>query len=461
MKIGTKGTAWNMTEGSPAGLIFRFTLPMIIGNLFQQFYNLTDSIIVGRFVGSNELGGIGSTGSIGFLIFSLGYGISAGLGILVAILYGAREGERLTRAIYNGFYAVFGVSVLITLIGYFSAETILTWMNTPPEVFPHALLYLRVTMLGSTATMFYNAVSSVMRSFGDSRTPLYILIFACLVNVALNFALVFRWGVLGVAVATIAAQTLSALLGYLCAYIRLPQVRLCRGALRPDGELLRKCVRLGFPIAGQNGLIALSCIALQVVVNGFGDVVVTANFAVSKIEQLVQQPYGSLSSALSTFTGQNVGARRIDRVRQGFRVGLIAMLAFSAVMVLVIQLFGRAFLSIFVVEEEIIAIGAKALRITSWFYVFLGLIYVVRGTLNGAGDILYSALNGIVELCCRVGLAKPLTLVPFIGVWGCFLCSGLTWMITGLLSFVRYLTRLWNKSPGLSSDAAVETSAAV
>ena len=460
MKIGTKGTAWNMTEGSPASLILRFTVPMMIGNLFQQFYNLADSIIVGRFVGSNELGGIGCTGSIGFLIFSLGYGISAGLGILVAILYGAREGQRLTRAIYNGFYAVLCVSVIITLAGFFSAEKLLIWMNTPSEVFPHALQYLRVTMLGSTATMLYNAVASVMRSFGDSKTPLFILIFACITNVALDFTLVFRYGVLGVAVATIIAQALSALLGYICAYKKLPQVRLCEGALRPDGELLRKCIRLGFPIAGQNVLIALSCIALQVVVNGFGEVVVTANIAVSKIEQLVQQPYGSLSSALSTFTGQNVGARRLDRVRQGFRVGLVAMLIFSAAMVLIIQLFAGAFLSIFVVEEEIIAIGTRALRITSWFYVFLGLIYVVRGTLNGAGDILYSALNGIVELGCRVGMAKPLTMIPAVGMWGCFLCSGLTWMVTGLLSLLRYFTRPWNKNPEQENQTAAVSSAA-
>lgn len=446
MKNHGKTTGWDMTEGPPANLILRFTLPMMIGNIFQQFYNLVDAIVVGRFVGGSELGGIGCTGSIHFLIFSLGYGVSTGIGILAAILLGSREKERLTQAIYNGFYAVFGVSVLITLLGFCGAEAILTWMDTPAEVFPYALTYLRVTMLGSAVTMFYSAISSVMRAFGDSKTPLLILVLSCVVNVALDLLLVlqFRMGVLGVALATVVAEGLSAVLGFLCASRTLPLFRCTRNALKPNKALLGKCIRLGFPIAGQNVLIALSCMALQVVVNGFGGAVVTANIAVSKIEQLVQQPYGSLSSALSAFTGQNIGANRQDRVRQGFRVSAIAMVAFSAVVTAVIQIFAEPLLSIFVTEPEIISIGVKALRITSWFYVFLGLIYVARGTLNGAGDTTYSAINGVVELCCRVGLAKPLTKISFIGVWGCFLCSGLTWMITGLLSLARYHSGRWN-----------------
>lgn len=437
----------DMTTGPPGRLIFRFAIPLMVGNLFQQLYNLVDSIVIGRFVGGTELGGIGCTSSIDYLIFSLGYGVSSGIGIMVAILYGAREKERLTRAIYNGFYAILGASMVITALGYLGAQTILTWMNTPAEVFPYAKSYLQITMLGSTATMFYSAVSSVMRSFGDATTPLYILIFCCILNVVLDlvFVLCFKMSVAGVAWATVISQALSAVLGYMLACRNIPQMRCSRDALRVDWKLLRMCIRLAFPIAGQNVMIAASCIVLQTVVNGFGELVVTANMAVAKIEQLVQQPYGSLSSALSAFTGQNVGAHRTDRVRQGFRVGLWMMAGFSAIMVVVMQMFGRQILSVFVVETQIIEIGVKALRITSWFYVFLGLIYVARGILNGAGDTGYSAINGIVELVCRVGLAKPLTMIPFVGVWGCFLCSGLTWMTTGLLSLGRYLSGRWNR----------------
>ena len=207
-----------------------------------------------------------------------------------------------------------------------------------------------------------------------------------------------------------------------------------------------QCMRLGLPIAAQNALIALSCIVLQAVVNGFGEKVVTANTAVAKIEQLVMQPYNSLSSALSAFTGQNVGAGKKERVRQGFRTGLIFIGGVSLIMLFVMQLFGHGILSVFVEDSDVIDIGIKALRITSCFYFFLGLIYVVRGTLNGAGDTVYSGMNGIVELCCRIGLAAPLTRIPAIGMWGCFLCSGLTWTITGLLSLRRYLGGKWQRT---------------
>lgn len=435
-----------MTEGSPAGLILRFTFPMMIGNIFQQFYNMVDAVVIGRFVGGSELGGIGCTGSIHYLIFSLGYGVSIGIGVLIAILLGNGEKKRLTRAIYNGFYAIFGVSLLITILGVFGAETILKWMDTPAEVFPHALIYLRVTMLGSAVSMLYSAVSSVMRAFGDAKTPLLILAVSCVVNVVLDlvFVLQLHMSVLGVALATVVAQGLSAVLGFICASRTLPLFRCTRDALRPDRALLSKCIRLGLPIAGQNVLIALSCIALQTVVNGFGEAVVTANIAVSKIEQLVQQPYGSLSGALSAYTGQNIGANRQDRVRQGFRVSVMAMVAFSIAVTAVMQFFARPLLGIFVTDSAVIDIGVTALRITSCFYVFLGLIYVVRGTLNGAGDTAYSAINGVVELACRAGMAKPLTTIPQVGVWGCFLCSGLTWMTTGLLSLARYVSGRWN-----------------
>ena len=220
-------------------------------------------------------------------------------------------------------------------------------------------------------------------------------------------------------------------MGYIMAYRNIPAMRIRPGALQPDKALLKECVRLGLPMAAQDALIAVSCIVLQTVVNGFGEVVVTANIAVSKIEQLVQQPFGSLSGAMAAFTGQNIGAHRTDRVKQGFKVGMVCMLIFNALMVAIIQIFSPQILSIFVVDPEIIDIGSKALRLTSWFYVFLGLIYVARGTLNGAGDAAYAAMNGAVELVCRICFAKPLTLIPGIGMWGCFLCSGLTWMGTG------------------------------
>ncbi len=438
----------DMTEGRAASLLLRFTIPLLAGNVFQQFYNLVDSIVVGRFVGSNELGGIGCTGSINYLIFSIGYGMSAGVGIQIAMLFGAGERERLTKAIYNSFYVLTGAAMLITLTGFLGAEYILGLMDTPPGVMSYGVTYLRLTALGSIAGIMYNGFSSIMRAFGDTSTPLAILVAACVCNGVLDLILVlgFRMGVAGVAAATVAAQLLAAVVSFLCAYRRIPCFRFDRQALVPDRELIGQCMRLGLPIAAQNALIALSCMVLQAVVNGFGEKVVTANTAVAKIEQLVMQPYNSLSSALSAFTGQNMGAGKKERVSRGFRTGLVFIGGVSLLMLLVMQFFGRNILSVFVKDGDVIEIGMNALRITSFFYIFLGLIYVVRGILNGAGDKVYSGMNGIVELCCRIGLAAPLTQIPAIGMWGCFLCSGLTWMITGLLSLRRYLGGKWQKA---------------
>lgn len=445
MKTKMKGTAVSMTEGSPAGLILRFTLPMMVGSIFQQLYSLVDAIVVGRFVGSTELGGISCAGSIDFIIFSLGTGIAAGLGVLIAILVGARDQERLTKAIYNGLYTLLGTAAVVTVIGFFGSGTFLTWMNTPTENFPHAHTYLRIVMAGSAAPILYNGVSSVMRSFGDSKTPLVILIFACLMNVALDLllVLVFHMGVAGVAIATIIAQGSSALLGIFFALKNIPEFRPRKGCMGLDRHLLGKTVRLGLPMAAQNMLIALSCAVLQTVVNGFGQMVVAANMAVSKVEQLVHQPYNALSTALSTFTGQNIGAAKPHRVKQGLRFSTMCMLAFSALMIAVMFLFGHPIMTLFVEEEEILSIGATALKITSVFYPFLGLIYMYRGVLNGAGDVTFCAMYGIIELVCRTCMAAPLTKIPGVGMWGVFLCTGLTWAFTGVLCALRYRSGKW------------------
>ena len=450
MASSAKSTAWNMTEGAPSSLLLRFSIPLLIGNLFQQFYSLVDSVVIGRFVGENELGGIGCTGSIDFLIFSIGYGMSADIGILVATMFGAGEKERLTKAIYNCAYVLLGAAALITLIGFFGAPAILTLMRTPENLYPHALLYMRVVALGSTGNLFYGGISAVMRSFGDSKTPLLILLLSCVINICLDLllVLVFHMGVLGVALATLIATVISAVVSYLAARRTLPLFRYRKGAFKPDKGLIGRCIRLGMPLAGQNMLIALSCMALQFVVNGFGDVLVTANTAVSKIEQLVQQPFSSLATALSAYTGQNIGARRGDRVKQGLRAGIRYAAVVSLVMLAVMQFGGKYILGIFVTDPEIIRVGVMGLRITSWFYIFLGLLYVVRGVLNGAGDAVYSAINGIIELVCRFSLAAPLAAIPFIGQKGVFLCTGMTWTITGVISLIRYLRGNWKKRLG-------------
>ena len=445
-------TAWDMTEGKPTSLLLRFSIPLLIGNVFQQLYSMVDSVVIGRFVGANELGGIGCAGSIDYLVFSIGYGMSSAVGILVAILYGAGEKERLNRAIYNCFYILFAASLLIAGIGFCGAGWFLQLLNTPEELFPHAEMYLKVVFLGNIATIYYGGISSVMRAFGDSKTPLIILVFCCLLNIVLDllFVLEFHWDVFGVALATVLSQTASAVACFWAANRTLPLFRYQKGSLKPDRALLRRCIGLGLPLMGQNMLIAVSTSALQSAVNGFGSVMVTAYTTVGKLDQIVQQPYNSIATALSTYTGQNVGAGKDQRIRQGLRAAIGINVGFTAVMAILVWLFGEQMAAFFISDSEVIAAATVGLRMNGVFYVFLGLLYAVRGLLNGAGDATYSAINGIIELVCRMTFA--LVLIPLIGQWGCFLCGGVTWMLASLVSVWRYGSGRWRIKAKQNAD---------
>ena len=318
-----KQAVHSMTEGSPAGLLLKFTIPMLIGNLFQQFYNMVDSIVVGRFVGANALASVGATGSLNFLLFAMSFGISAGVGVVVSQHFGAGRMDMVEKSIINGMYLLAAVSVVMGIVGITSARWVLTALDTPQAILDDAVTYMRVSCAGILAIAAYNGVASVLRALGDSRTPLYFMVVACFVNIGLDllFVIVFGWSVFGVALATVIAQLVAAIGAFAYALCRISYFRIRRENRPVRRDIMLRCFRLGIPIALQNALIAVSCIFLQKVVNGFGENVVAANTALGRIEQLVQQPYNSLGAALTTYTGQNIGAGKIDRVKQGYRAG--------------------------------------------------------------------------------------------------------------------------------------------
>ena len=440
-----KNLTYDMTAGSPMKLLTAFSLPMLIGNLFQQFYNLVDLMIVGKFVDSNALGAVGATGSLNFLFVSLSFGLGAGVGIIVSQYFGAKDAENVRRTIANSIYVLFLGAAVMSVIGFFFARTVLVFLNTPPEILDDAVRYLKVTSLGITAVAAYNGVSAMLRALGDSKTPLYFLVFSSVVNIGLDllFVIVFKWGVFGVALGTIISQVLAAAGCILYAYAKTEYFKIPRSYFKPNGAIIKKTFKIGIPVAFQNSLIAISCIALQSVVNGFGKEVVSAYAAANRFEQLVQQPFNSLGIATSTYSGQNMGANKIDRVKRGYLSGVLIVLGYSLIMLPVNRFGGSFIMSLFVNEQSVIEIGAHLLRITSCFYFALGMIYVTRGLLNGAGDTTYSMINGMVEVSGRVGLAKPLTLIPALGVWGLGFTNGLTWLITAVISVIRYFTGKW------------------
>ena len=440
-----KDATLNMTEGRPLALLSVFAVPLLIGNLFQQAYNLADSMIVGRMLGADALAAVGATGSVSFLFFSIFSGISGGCGIVTAQYFGAGKAQLVRKAIANSAYITLASSVLTGLIAFLLVPTVLSWLGTPPEVLPDAIVYMRMTSTSVPLIAVYNYASSMQRAMGDSRTPLFFLAVSCLLNVVLDLLFVgaLRLGVFGAALATMLSQLLAGAGSLAWAFRRNPYFRLNREALAYDRQIAGSAVRLGLPRALQWSLIAISTTALQTVVNRFGPAAMAAYTSTNRLEQLVQQPFGSMSMALSTYASQNMGAGKTERIRAGFRDSLLAMLVLAGGMTVLMQLFGDRLMGLFVRETDVIRLGSGALRITSLFYAFLGVIYVSRGVLNGVGDAVFSFINGIVEIVGRIGL--PLLLLRFTGagVWSIWITAGLTWLLSGLICAGRYVS--WRK----------------
>lgn len=435
----------DMTKGTPWKLLLQFAVPLFIGNIFQQLYNMVDSIIVGNFVGPNALGAIGTTNSLNFLFFSLVAGLSVGIGIIVAQFFGSNNEEKVKDTIGNAIWIVLISSVIMACIGFFIAKPVLVLLRTDKLILGDATAYLKVTSIGICCTGLYNGVSSILRALGDSKTPLIFLIFASLVNVVLDlwFVLGLGWGVVGAGVATAFSQFLSAVTCIFYAYKSNTYFRLKKKNLKLNSYIVEKSLRLGIPVALQNSLIAFSLIVLQAIVNGYGATFTTAFTVISRIETLVQQPFMSLGAAVSTYTGQNLGAGKTDRVVKGFNSSNVMNVIFSAVVLVLFWTFTSPIVSIFGKDAEVLRIASDGLRITSCFYVFLGLIYTTRNVLNGAGDAMFSLFTGIVECIGRVGFAYPLTLIPFLGSYGVFVATGITWMLNGLFSLIRYKRGKW------------------
>ena len=438
----------DMTEGEPLKLLLGFAVPLLIGNIFQQAYNLADSIIVGRYVGKIALGAVGSTSYIMFFINSLTIGLSVGIGIIVAQFFGAGEDKNVKNSIGNSYYLIFITSIIVAIIGFVFAGYILNILNTPKDTFPYAVIYLRTTSVGFIPMAFFNLLSSILRALGDSNTPLKFLIVACIINILLDliFVMKFNLGVFGIGIATATSQFIASFLCLIYAIMSNSFFRLNKSDFKYNEEILIKVINVGLPVAGQNSLIALSLIALQRVVNQFGSDFVTSFTVVSRIEQLVQQPFMSLGAAVATYTGQNIGAGKILRVKLGYIRAVICCSSFAIFIFLVFQELATKFVGIFGNDPTVIKYAVTGLKITCSFYVFLGLIHTSRNVLNGAGDAKFCLFNGIVECIGIVGFARPLTMIKIIGLNGVWLTTGITWLLNGLFCLLRYKQGKWKNN---------------
>ncbi len=436
-----KDTTMNMTAGNPVKLILIFSVPLLIGNIFQQFYNLADSIIVGRFINADALAAIGVTASLTFLFFAICNGFGSGGGIIVSQSFGRGDTKEVKNCIANTGYIMICLPLAVGILAFALSRPLLHLLETPENIFEDSLVYLRLMCVGLLFVSVYNYISSMMRALGDSRTPLYFLIFTCILNALLDllFVCVFKQGIWGAGIATLISQFVSNALCLAYAFKFNEYFKFDKSDLRLNKIILIRTVKLGVPLSLQFSLIAISCMALQRVVNAYGAVTVAAFTATSRIEQIIHQPYQTLSAALATFCGQNYGARKNDRVIDGYHKTFWMMVIFTAVMVPVIQLFARQIAGLFVEEADVIEMSAKAMRITSYFYICLGIIYVVRGILNGLGDAFFALLNGIIEVIGRFFVPVIMTAIPAVGLWGIWWSVGIVWLLSGLTAWLRYI----------------------
>lgn len=436
-----KSQTINMTEGSTIRLILVFSIPMLIGNLFQQFYNLVDASIVGHLIGKDALASVGATSSITFFFFALCNGFGNAGGIITSQYFGEGNVSKVKSCIINTAYIMFLIPAIIGITAFFLSTPILRMLKTSDEILHDASVYLKINSLGLLLVSAYNLISSMLRSLGDSKTPLYFLIFSTILNAGLDYIFIkyFQMGVAGAAVATIISQFISAAGCLIFAINKNEYFKFQREDLRVDYNLIIKCLKLGVPLSLQFSLIAISCMALQSVVNNFGVTATAAFTATGRLEQIIHQPYQTICAALATFCGQNYGAKKFNRLIKGFHRCLSMMAIFTLIMFPIIQIFGKAIMYLFTDEIEVIEMGAKALKITSLFYIFLGVIYVSRGVLNGVGDSFFALLNGIVEVLGRFIVPGILTAIPFIGIWGIWWSVGIVWFLAGITAYMRYL----------------------
>lgn len=441
----SKSTTKDMTTGSPAKIILKFSFPMLIGNLFQQLYNVVDSIIVGKYVSNNALAAVGATGSLIYLITGLAFGLSAGISIVISQYFGAGDYVNVRKAFATAAYTILGVSVIMGTVGYFSSRALLKLLNTPDSIIDQSEIFMKITFIGILGITGYYGIAAVLRALGDSLTPLLFLALASIINIGLDllFVLVFHWNVPGVACATAIAQLVSAASCIIYAIDRVKLLRMPLKDFRPDGEILKKCLHFGIPVALQNSLISISMIALQAVTNHYGDVVIAANTAYARIEQLVLQPGISIGAALSSFAGQNVGAGKFDRAKKGYYSAALIIIIFSLLMLPAVYFGGEGIMHLFTKKsaQEVVNIGVYALQITCFFYSFVGMIFTSRNFLSGTGDIIVPLVMGITEVICRVLLV--IILPRYLGVYGIWWATAINWTITSLVGMLRVESGKW------------------
>ncbi len=399
----------DMTTGSPLRLIVGFAVPLMLGSLFQQFYSLADTIIVGRFLGVEALAAVGSTGSLNYLVLGCAIGVCCGFSIPVAQRFGAKDYSEMRRYFANALKLTALLSLILTVLTVTFTRAILEWMQSPDNLIDMAVTYIRMVFIGISATLLYNIVSAMMRALGDSKHPLYFLVFASFLNVALDllFILVFNLGVFGAALATIVAQAVAGLASLAYFWRAFPELHATKQEAKFSAAHCKHLLYIGVPMGLQCSITGLGCIILQSAVNGLGSVVVAAQTAGGRVSGLLVVPLDSIGTTMATYCSQNLGAKRLDRVRSGVWQGLGFGAAYSITAALIVRFVDVFLIELFVdsTEVEIIAGAQEFLHWNSIFYVALAALIVYRYTIQGMGFSGVAMLAGVTEMLARIIVA--------------------------------------------------------
>lgn len=430
----------DLTCGNPIKLIFFFTIPLLIGNLFQQFYSMADTLIVGRTLGVNALAAVGCTGGITFLILGFAQGITAGLSIITAQRFGAHDADGVRRSFTTSILFSAVTTVVLTAVSVPLAHTILRLLDTPAEIEEQAYAYIVVTLAGIVASMLFNLLSNVIRALGDSRTPLIFLIIACLINILLDFVFIlnFHMGVAGAAYATVLSQLISCACCFGFIAKKLPILHLHRQDWKITKQDLSAHARVAFPMGFQSSIIAIGTLILQVALNGLGATSVAAYTAASKVDQFAIMAMMSFGMTMATYTAQNFGAGKMDRIRKGVRQCLVVSVALSVVMTFINIVFGKYLVRLFVGgATNVIDLAQVYLVINSSCYFILAILFVIRYTLQGLGKSFVPTFAGIMELVMRTLAA--LALVGPLGFAGASASNPLAWFGSAVPLCIAYI----------------------
>jgi len=441
-----------LTEGPIGKELWLFTLPLILGNLFQQLYNTADTVIVGRYVGDTALAAVGSSGPVINLLISLFMGVGIGAGVVIARYYGAGDLDAMSRTIHTTVASGLVAGAFMSLLGVLITPALLRWMDTPPSVMDESVVYFRIYFAGSLFSVLYNFGSSIFRALGDSRRPLYYLIFSSLVNIALDLLFVgaLGLGVAGAAWATVLSNALSALLVFWKLAVEDGPQRLRLSLLRFTKRYLIQIVQIGLPSGFQNAVVSLSNVVIQSGINGFGDLAMAGTAAFRKIDGFAQIPTASFSMALSTFVSQNLGAGRPERAKKGANVGLVSTMVMAGLIGVAVYIFAWPITGLFSDDNTVIQYGVDMARTIVPFYCLLAYSHGMAGVLRGAG---LAKVPMFVMMFCWCVFR-----VIWIQVMGLFIQDirvvyvtyPITWSLSGIIFTIYYFKSNWANRGALS-----------